>query len=247
MTEHAARRGLPPLPGLVAGALVAAGVLLWMFVAKGWLAVAGLGAFGPGILRELGWLQDHDEFQRQAAHRAGYHAYLLGGLAAAGVLAVLEWSGPGPGEGAEWVRFIVVVLWLTWMFSALLAYWGASRTTSVLLCTVGSFWALFVVVDLVAGFRMPESARDLGMGLLGLGAGLLFAGPFFLFSWTVHRWPRATGLALLGVAALLLAVLGGRGNLPLSTAVITRTLLAGPLLATGIALLRETARSEAAG
>lgn len=246
MPDRATGRALPPLPGLVAGALVAAGVLLWMFVSKGFLVVAGLGAFGPGILRELGLLEDHDEFQRQAAHRAGYHAYLLGGLAAVCVLAVLEWSGSTGEEGAEWIRFIVVVLWLTWMFSALLAYWGAARTASVLLRTVGSFWALFVVADLIGGWRMPENAHEVWMGLLGLAVAVLFVAPFFLFAWTVHRWPRPTGLALLGVAALLLVVLGGRGGLQWSTVVLTRTLLAGPLLATGIALLAESSGSLAA-
>jgi len=42
----------------------------------------GVGAFGPGILRELGWLKDQDEFQRRAAHRAGYHAFAVTGLVA---------------------------------------------------------------------------------------------------------------------------------------------------------------------
>jgi len=28
-------------------------------------ALCALGAFGPGILRELGWLRDQDEFQRR--------------------------------------------------------------------------------------------------------------------------------------------------------------------------------------
>ncbi|HSM16107.1 MAG TPA: hypothetical protein VK845_03790 [Gemmatimonadales bacterium] len=74
MTKTASARALPPLPGLIAGGFVIVGVLLLMFVAKGLLFVAGLGAFGPGILRELGWLRDQDEFQRRAAHRAGYHA-----------------------------------------------------------------------------------------------------------------------------------------------------------------------------
>ena len=81
MTEQAAEKSLPSMPGLIAGGLVILGVLLWMFVAEGLLFVSGLGAFGPGILRELGWLKDQDEFKRQAAHRAGYHAYLIGGLA----------------------------------------------------------------------------------------------------------------------------------------------------------------------
>ncbi len=77
MAEHTEGRRLPPLPGLIAGGLVILGLLLMAFVSEGLLVVAGLGAFGPGILRELGWLKDQDEFQRQAAHRAGYHAYLI--------------------------------------------------------------------------------------------------------------------------------------------------------------------------
>ncbi len=79
MTELTPGRAVPPLPGLIAGGLVILGVLLSMFVAESLLVVAGVGAFGPGILRELGLLRDHDEFQRQAAHRAGYHAYLIDG------------------------------------------------------------------------------------------------------------------------------------------------------------------------
>jgi hypothetical protein len=231
---------------LIAGGLVAAGILLWMFVSKGLLCVAGLGAFGPGILREFGWLKDHDEFQRQAARRAGYHAYLLGGLTAVAVLAVLEWNPTTLEDAAEWVRFIVVVLWLTWMFSALLAYWGAAKTATMLLRTVGSFWALFVVASLVGDFQMPQTAHDVWMGLLGIGAGTLFVAPFFILASTVRRWPRGTGIALLGVAALLLVILGGRSAIQLSTAVMTRTLLAGPMIAAGIAVLQESKHSESA-
>ena len=64
MTEASTRRALPGLPGLIAGALVILGVFLFMFAHKALLIVAGLGIFGPGILRELGWLGDQDEFQR---------------------------------------------------------------------------------------------------------------------------------------------------------------------------------------
>jgi hypothetical protein len=203
------RRRTPTPQGLIAGTLVGLGVLLWMFVSRGFLFVAGLGAFGPGILRELGWLHDHDEFQRQGARRAGYHAYLVGGLTAVIVLAIVEWHGATAEGATEWIRFIVVVLWLTWLFSALLAYWGAQRTTARLLRTVGAFWAVFVIADLVGGATIPKSAHDVWMGLLGLGAGTLFVAPFFVLGWTVHRWPRGTGIALLVMAAVLLAVLGG--------------------------------------
>lgn len=230
---------LPPLPGLIAGLLVALGVLLFMFVSKGLLFIAGLGAFGPGILRELGWLRDHDEFQREAAHRAGYHAYLVGGMAAVLVLALLQWESTTAEDATEWLRFLVVVLWLTWMFSALLSYWGAATTTSRLLWTVGSFWAVFVIASLVGGFRPPTTARAVRLDLLGLAAGTFFVAPFFVLAWTVRRWPRRTALALLAMAALVLVVLRHTPKLPLSTVVMTRTLMAGPMVAAGIALLLE--------
>lgn len=244
MTDSTARRWLPSAPGLIATLLVATGVVLWMFVSKGLLFIAGLGAFGPGIVRELGLLKDQDEFQRQAAHRAGYHAYLIGGLAAVFVLAVLQWTDSSAEDAAEWVRFLVVTLWLTWMFSSLMAYWGAQRSTAILLRTVGSFWALFVVADLFgSGIRLPQNAHELWLGLLGLGAGIMFVGPFFFGAWAAYRWPRATGIALLGIGSIFLVWLGGPGPRPLATAFMTDLLLMGPLIASGIALLRQSAES----
>jgi len=246
MTDASLVSRLPSITGLVAGALVGIGILLFMFVSKGLLFVAGLGAFGPGILRELGWLRDQDEFQRLAAHRAGYHAYLAAGISAVAVLALLEWNGTTVEDATEWIRFIVVVLWLTWMFSSLLAYWGASRTVAVLLRIVGSFWAVFVIASLVGEFRLPRTAQDLWLDLQGLGAGILFVAPFFVLAWTVNRWPRATALILLGVSALFLLVLTRTPQLPLSTVIMTRVTLVAPLVVTGIALLRETNRSAVA-
>lgn len=60
-------------------ALAIAGIALtslsWWFI-----MLTAMGTFGPGILREAGWLQDQDEFQRRADHRAGYHAFLVSGV-----------------------------------------------------------------------------------------------------------------------------------------------------------------------
>ena len=148
MGEQTEARRLPPLPGLIAGGLVILGLFLSIFVAEGFLILAGLGAFGPGILRELGWLRDQDEFQRQAAHRAGYHAYLIGGLIAVAISAVAL-RGANLEGGAEWVRPILVVMWTTWLFSSLLAYWGARKTASRMLMVFGSFWAVFVLASII--------------------------------------------------------------------------------------------------
>ncbi len=196
--------------------------------------MAGLGAFGPGLLRELGWLRDHDEFQRQAAHRAGYHAYLIGGFAAILVLSALEWS-PALDESAEWIRFILLLLWMSWMFSALLSYSGAQRTASLVLMTFGSFWAVFVVATLV-GESNPDV--EFSEAILGIFAAIALLAAFFVPAWTAHRWPRVTGALLLLISVGLAFVFGRKGALDWSTVALTNTLLLVPLMVSGIALVR---------
>lgn len=226
-----------PFSEATAIVLIAVGVLLWMFVSPGFLIVAGLGAFGPGILRELGLLRDHDEFQREAARRAGYHAYLVGGLAAVSVLSGVEWQ-QGPDARSEWLRLVVVVLWLTWLTSTLLTYWGPRRTAARVLIAFGSFWAVFVLASLIGEAGAPSSGTDVGQALLGIGVGALVIAPFFVLAWTAGRWPRPTGFALLAFAGAFLAIFGLRGGgLSWSTRILTDTLLIGPLLVSGAALL----------
>ena len=239
MADPTNGRVLPAPAGLIAGALVIVGILLWMFVNKGLLVVAGLGAFGPGILRELGWLNDQDEFQRQAAHRAGYHAWLVGGIAAVLILSVLQWGKPGAEISSEWIGLILGLMWLTWLFSALLTYWGARRTTTVVLLIFGSFWLVFGVATIISEATQGGTSASLLTNLLGVFAGITIVGPFFLGAWAVHRWPRATGGVLIAVAALFTWKFGPWGMDDWSTQLLTLTLLALPLFACGIALLRE--------
>lgn len=243
MSERTSRGLLPSPAGLVAGGLVILGVLLWMFVNKGLLVVAGLGAFGPGILRELGWLNDQDEFQRQAAHRAGYHAWLVGGLAAVLILSALQWGKSGADVSIEWVGLVLALMWLTWLFSALLTYWGAKRTTTVVLLVFGSFWLLFGVATIISEAMDGTGSFDLATTLLGVMAGISIVGPFLIGAWAVNRWPRATGAVLVVIAALFSWKFGPWGMDDWSTQLLTLTLLALPLLACGIALLVEQKES----
>ena len=238
MTEQAVERNAFPLPGLIAGGLVILGLMLSMFVAEGLLFVAGLGAFGPGILRELGWLRDQDEFQRQAAHRAGYHAYLIGGLATVLIISALRGSETDTEISSEWVVLVLVVLWMTWLFSALLAYWGARKTASRILTVFGSFWAVFVLAHVVGWFVDPTEP----FSLIGLAACLMLVAPFFGRAYTSGRWPRVTGVVLLVVSAAFLLIVAPTWvarSLQLSAALVTAALLIVPLAASGIALLRE--------
>jgi hypothetical protein len=232
------------MPGVLAAVLVAAGVLLWMFVSRGLLIVAALGAFGPSLLRELGWLRDHDEFQQQAARRAGHHAYIAGGIAAMLVLSGGEWWNAAFGESSEWIRFVLVVLWLTRMSGTLLTYWGARTTTARVLRTFGSFWAVFVLAELVGEFTAGRGSGGAGSLLLGSAVGLLVIAPFFGLAWTARRWPRATGLALMVFVVVFLVVFFLRRHTSLATTVLTFTLLIGPLMICGLALLLDWGEVE---
>jgi len=237
MADQTAGRPLPPLPGLIAGGLVILGLLLSTFVAEGLLIVAGLGAFGPGILRELGWLRDQDEHQRQTAHRAGYHAYLMGGFTTVLVVSALRWRESNIEVSSEWIMLILVILWTTYLFSALLAYWGARKTASRVLMVFGSFWAVFFLAQIVGALMGPEAIQ-----MSGVLVGFVLVGPFFVLAWTAAQWPRPTGAVLLAVAGLFLVIFGPTwtsGSLQVPAALVTATLLVVPLVASGIALLRD--------
>lgn len=93
--------------------------------------------------------------------------------------------GATPGEAAEWIRFVLVVLWLTWLSSTLLTYWGARTTAGRVLLVFGSFWAVFVIATLVGEFSVPHSGAELAQRLLGVAAigPLITSGLALLFGW----------------------------------------------------------------
>jgi hypothetical protein len=219
--------------GAVATVLVVSGLFLAVTVDMAFLILAALGTFGPGVLRELGWLSDQDELQRQAARRAGYHAYLAGGFAAILVVAVMR-AGTASIEGPALAAAIVlVVLWLTWFFSAVLEFWGPQRAASRTLVVFGSFWLMFVVLS-----HIQEPAGLLMESLVVL--------PFFALAWLVRRWPRVGGVLLLGVAVgttILFRFFRIQDVAPddLLAKVLTFVLFEVPLLASGLALLRVKA------
>jgi len=244
MTENRPNASRPTIVGIIAGVLVLGGVLLWMFVSKGFLFVAGIGAFGPGVLREIGWLRDQDEFQRQSARRAGYHAYLAGGICAVLLDSAIEWPGSSVEVSGEWIRFLVVVLWMAWLYSSMMEYWGARKTASRILIVFGSFWAVFVIATLIGD---AGSGIAIGELLLGILAGVFLTATFFLPAWTAHRWPRPTGIALVVLTLAVFVIFGLRkGGLSWETALFTDLILLVPLLISGIALIRESGESAAA-
>ncbi len=219
--------GWHPTPATLIGAgLVLLGVMLtdvsWWF-----LLLSGLGASGPGLLRELGWLRDKDEFARRAAQRAGYHAFLVTSLFAFLTLAYTRSGERNLRNPEELTTLLLSLLWFVWLLSSLLAYWGARKAAVRLLTGFGICWLAFCVAD---SWQTP----------LGMLMSSLPALPFFLLAWLSKRWPRVAGALLIAAGVFMYLFFDfasdKRGGLVVNTGVAI--LLVGPLLASGAALLR---------
>lgn len=214
---------------LVAGGLILTGFLLsglswWFFL------LVGAGLFGPGLLREMGWLEDKDEFQRSADYRAGYHAFLATGITATILVAFFRSGHRNVGPPQELATLFLALLCFTWIFSSLLAYWGVQKTASRILYGFGCAWLVFAIVS------------NIGNEWTGWGALFfqpLITLPFFALGWLAGRWPRLTGVLLIAAAIFFVWFFGmfGKSHLPLISQTITFILFLGPLFASGIALL----------
>ncbi len=230
MTETAIKtRWHPTRTNLFAGGLVAAGLLLtntsWWF-----LLLTAAGAFGPGVLRELGWLRDKDEFQRLAAYRAGYHAYVTSGLVAFFLVAFFRSSETTIDYPQELATLFLALLWFTWFLSSLIAYWGPQRAAARILSSFGCVWFVFAVVS------------NIGAEWTGWAALLLhplLAAPFFALAWLSGRWPRVTGVLLLAVSGFFVQFFGmfRQDHLAIVNQAVTFVLFIGPLVGSGIALV----------
>ncbi|NQV30412.1 MAG: hypothetical protein HQ508_05955 [Candidatus Marinimicrobia bacterium] len=218
----------------VAGGLVILGFLLSDYY-EGFLTLAALGTFGPGILRELGFLNDHDEFQRRAAHRAGYHAFLAAGFVTFLLAAYLRSGDRNVGDPEVLVTLILAILWLAWFISSLLSYWGPQKTVNRVLNVFGVVWLIFNVVG-----HLYDPMALVMQSLLAL--------PFFLLAYVAKRWPRLAGVLLMLAACFffyifhLYEIFGsnpfekGRG--------MVIVLFIGPLLTSGIILLKNDSKVE---
>lgn len=226
------RLGWHPSPATLIGAAVVIGGFLLTSVSWWFIALAGLGAVGPGILRELGWLRDKDEFARRAAQRAGYHAFLVTALAGFVIAGYTRSGERHLRNPEELATLFLALLWFTWLLSSLLAYWGAVKATARLLLGFGTFWLLFCVAD---SWQHP----------LGMLLHCLPALPFFLLAWMARRWPRLAGALLILIGAFMYVFFrfwtNERGGIVTQT--VTAVLLVGPLLGSGLALVRGDAET----
>lgn len=227
MNRLSDRLGWHPSRATLIGAGVVIGGFMLTDVSWWFIALSGLGAVGPGILREMGWLRDKDEFARRAAQRAGYHAFLVTALAGSVIVGYTRSAERHLKNPEELATLFLALLWFTWLLSSLLAYWGVRKASQRILLGFGICWLLFCMAD---SWQHP----------LGMLMHSLPAAPFFILSWLSRRWPRVAG-ALLIVAGSSMYVLfrfwtNERGGIIAQTC--TAVLLVGPLLASGLALLR---------
>jgi hypothetical protein len=230
-------RWRPSLATLIGGAVVILGFALAQWYRWDFLALVGLGAFGPGILRELGWLNDQDEFQRRAAHRAGYHAFVVTGVVAFIIYAYTR-AGGTLKQAEELSMVYLALLWFTWLFSSLFSYWGPRRTAFRILFGFGCVWGVF---NVLGNLRDP-----LGM-LMQL---LVTTAPFFVLAYVSRRWPRVAGAFLVALSLFFLGYYfypGHFANLLFLVKIGTAVLFVGPLLASGVALLGGREGPVAAG
>jgi len=229
MNRLLARIGWRPTKAtLIAAVLIILGLAL-ADINWGFFFLVGLGMLGPGLLRELGWLKDQDEFQRQAARRAAYHAFLTTGFLAFLLVGLLRSGYQGIKDPEEAVSLLLVVLWFTWVLSSLLGYWGPKRTARTILITFGTFWLLFNVVGNLNS-------------LSGLVMQCLLAVPFFALAFAARRWPKVAGVLLIVASAFFFYFFGLYeifGSEPLARGRgFVIVIFFGPLFASGVALLR---------
>ncbi|MDP1797939.1 MAG: hypothetical protein Q8K78_10675, partial [Planctomycetaceae bacterium] len=219
----------PTYSTLVGGVLVVAGLLL---TSVSWwcLLLTAVGGFGPGILREQGWLHDKDEFQLYASYRSGYHAYLVSGFVAVLLVAYFRSSGQTIDDPQELATLFLVLQFFTALLSSLIGYWGTQKAATRILALFGCAWLVFAILS------------NLGREWTGWTALLLsplLAAPFFVLAWLAPHRPRLTGVLLMAVSIFFVQFFGffRHQHLAVVNQAITFVLFVGPLLASGIALI----------
>lgn len=216
---------------IVAAILVIAGLVLGATVDMGFLALFGLGALGPSILRAFGILRDLDEFESRAAQRAGFHAFLAGGVFLCAVATIKSWGEANLDHEQISASAALAVMLVTYLSSRLVSFWGAREAAFRVLLVFGSFWLAFALLS--------------HPGLAGLIEALVTV-PFFALAFAAKRWPRIAGVLLLvsaGAAFWLFKLYrvfaGNQGSLMVLIVFVV------PLVAMGIALLSDRGNPRA--
>lgn len=219
------RQGLSSV-GFYAGLMVFLGILLSVTVDMRFMLLTGLGAFGPGILRELGVLKDQDEFARMATYRAGYYASLFAGIVAVILIAVLKAGSVDLEHESLALAIILSTIWLVSIFSVIHKFWGVQKAVFRILIVFGSFWWVFIILS-----HIKEPMTFLMESLLVV--------PFFLLAWLSKNWPRIAGGLIIVVAIIcfvLFRIITSDPELLLQK-VLVFVMFICPLLVAGVSLL----------
>ncbi len=215
--------------GAAAIALVVAGLALGFTVHIGFLTLAALGLFGPGVLREAGLIADRDEFEREAARYAGYRAYLAAGAFLVVMIVTKGWGSLSLDNDAVPASIVLALMLVVYLMSYLFNFWGTETASFRVLVTFGAFWSAFVLLS-----HGTEPMALLMESLVVL--------PFFVLAFTARRWPRWTGMALVALAAFALHFLNLQRALTGDAgAMLVFVLLFVPVVGTGLALIRSRA------
>lgn len=177
------------LVAAIALLLVVAGLLLGTTVHIGFLILMALGAFGPGVLRQIGLLADLDEFQKEAVANSGLRAYLATGILLMVASIAGNWSHLSLGNDQVPASTVVVVMLVVYYSSYCLSFLDTRKAVSRILLVFGLFWLAFVVLSHA---REPLSI---------LGEALVVPGPFILGGILCRHWPLPVGLLLVAASA----------------------------------------------
>jgi hypothetical protein len=177
------------LVGAAATALVAVGLLLGTTAHMGFMALVAAGAFGPGVLRQFGVLDDLDEFQKEAAAKSALRAYLTCGVVLMTIVVAENWNRLSLGAEKIPASSVVALMLIVYYASYCLSFWDTRKAVSRLLLAVGLLWVGFVVLS---------HASEPGALL---GEALVVPGPFLVGAIFCRWWPRTVGVLLVVLAA----------------------------------------------
>ncbi len=201
--SHSSRK-LPSLDWIAFG-LGVVGLMLSRVPGPGWgtwVGLLGLAIFGPPFLREVGVINDEDEYTRRIRWRAGFHAALVVGLLVFLNKVLYPLIGSHPVAMVRKVGFFPVdfirqILILTFLFSYLIQYWGAPKGVFRLLLGIAGLALVETIMKLV------RHNQDQGIILLSmLGIVSLIVGAAFFTRWR----PKLGGYLLLLVGMFFLVL-----------------------------------------
>lgn len=134
---------------IVSFILVITGILTGGLLHPYFYLIAGLGLFGPGLLRELSILNDQDDFQRASSRKAGNMAFLITGFILLLVIC-LKTAGKFQGVGGKpfelWSGILCIGLGI-YCSVYLSQFWGGKKAALRLLVISGVIWTVFIVLS----------------------------------------------------------------------------------------------------